>query len=215
MELAYWGLMLTRSQTQIRPTDYLLNYTTILIVDDEPGPRESLKMILSPAHKVITCASGAEALEALATSSVDVVTIDLNMPSMKGDELMRRIRSEFPQVEIIIITGCGTVRTAVEGLRYLFGALREHLLASLQMPFVAGVSHHERDRHLRKGRGGHLQPFGGDQAVHITSERGIPALVQYLQPAASGAGPRVLLADPPQTRPVLARFRSRRIGFGR
>lgn len=109
--------MLTCTKTQIRPTDYLLDNTTILVVDDEPGPRESLKMILSPAHKVITCATGAEALDVLEASSVDVVTIDLNMPAMKGDELMRRIRAEFPQVEIIIITGCGTVRTAVEGLR--------------------------------------------------------------------------------------------------
>jgi len=110
--------MPTRPQTQIRPTQYLLDQTTILIVDDEPGPRESLKMILSPAHKVITCASGAEALEALHECAVDVATIDLNMPAMKGDELMRRIRTEFPDVEIIIITGCGTVRTAVEGLRH-------------------------------------------------------------------------------------------------
>ena len=107
-----------RPHSEIRSTRYLLDKTTILVVDDEPGPRESLRLILSPAHKVIACESGAEALEFLSTTDVDLVTIDLNMPAMKGDELMRRIRREFPAVEIIIITGCGSVGTAVEGLRY-------------------------------------------------------------------------------------------------
>jgi len=104
-------------KTQIRPTEYMLEKTTILIVDDEAGPRESLKMILSPAHKVITCDSGAEALEVLRTTQVDLTTIDLNMPSMKGEELMRLIRKDHPSTEIIIITGNSTVQTAVEGLR--------------------------------------------------------------------------------------------------
>jgi putative nucleotidyltransferase with HDIG domain len=107
-----------RPHPEIRSTRYLLDKTTILIVDDEPGPRESLKMILSPAHRVIGCESGAEALHFLGKADVDLVTLDLNMPAMKGDELMRRIRRDFPAVEIIIITGCGSVGTAVEGLRH-------------------------------------------------------------------------------------------------
>ncbi len=90
----------------------------VLVVDDERGPRESLRMILSGSHQVTTAEDGAEALEILRTESIDLVTVDLNMPGMKGDELMRTIRSEFPQTEIIIITGCGSVETAVEGIRH-------------------------------------------------------------------------------------------------
>lgn len=90
----------------------------VLVVDDERGPRESLRMILSGSHDVTTADEGAEALEILRTESIDLVTVDLNMPGMKGDELMRTIRSEFPQTEIIIITGCGSVETAVEGIRH-------------------------------------------------------------------------------------------------
>ncbi len=90
----------------------------ILVVDDERGPRESLRMILSGSHRVTTAVEGAEALEILRTESIDLVTVDLNMPGMKGDELMRTIRAEFPQTEIIIITGCGSVETAVEGIRH-------------------------------------------------------------------------------------------------
>jgi putative two-component system response regulator len=102
---------------QIRPTEFMLEKTTILTVDDESGPRESLKMILSPAHKVISCGSAAEAIEILSTTKVDLATIDLNMPGMKGDELMRIVRADYPSTEIIVITGNGSVETAVEGLR--------------------------------------------------------------------------------------------------
>jgi response regulator RpfG family c-di-GMP phosphodiesterase len=75
-------------------------------------------MILSGSHKVTTAEDGAEALEILRTETIDLVTVDLNMPGMKGDELMRTIRAEFPQTEIIIITGCGSIETAVEGIRH-------------------------------------------------------------------------------------------------
>ncbi|GEM_PF-415047 len=90
----------------------------ILIVDDERGPRESLRMILSGNYDVSVAENGAEALELLRTDAIDLVTVDLNMPGMKGDQLMRTIRAEFPQTEIIIITGCGSIETAVEGIRH-------------------------------------------------------------------------------------------------
>jgi len=56
----------------------------VLVVDDERGPRESLRMILEPAHRVLLAVNGSEALEILRTTSVDVVSLDLNMPGMKG-----------------------------------------------------------------------------------------------------------------------------------
>lgn len=101
----------TRAATEARKSH-------LLVVDDERGPRESLRMILSGVHKVSIAEDGTEALEILRTDSIDLVTVDLNMPGMKGDELMRTIRAEFPQAEIIVITGCGSVETAVEGIRH-------------------------------------------------------------------------------------------------
>ena len=60
----------------------------ILIVDDERGPRESMRMILEPKHRVVQAASGAEALERLRRERFDLMTLDLNMPGMHGQELM-------------------------------------------------------------------------------------------------------------------------------
>jgi len=93
-------------------------HPTVLVVDDERGSRESLRMILAPHHNVIQAGSGVEALEALRTSKVELMTLDLNMPGMKGEDVMRVVRSEFPQVEIIVITGCGTLESATSGIRY-------------------------------------------------------------------------------------------------
>jgi len=91
--------------------------STVLVVDDERGPRESLRMILSPDYQVLQASSAAEALDVLATETVDLATLDLNMPGMSGQDLMREIRSEHPRVEIIVITGCGSVESAAEGIR--------------------------------------------------------------------------------------------------
>ena len=91
---------------------------TILVVDDERGPRESLRMILAADHRVLVASSGSEALDLLRTMPVSLATVDLNMPGMRGDELMRTIRERHPEVEVIIITGFATVDSAVEGIRY-------------------------------------------------------------------------------------------------
>ena len=91
---------------------------TVLVVDDERGPRESLRMILSPAHNVLVAPDGTEALELLRQHRVDLVTLDLNMPGMSGSDAMQAIHDEFPQVEIVIVTGCGTIESAAQGIRF-------------------------------------------------------------------------------------------------
>ena len=91
---------------------------TILVVDDERGPRESLRMILRPTYEVLCARDGLEALEILRTRAIDLVTLDLNMPGIQGEEMMRTIRREFPSVELIVITGYGTLENAAEAVRY-------------------------------------------------------------------------------------------------
>jgi PleD family two-component response regulator len=59
--------MASMHQRRIRPTEYLIDKKTILIVDDEMGPRESLRMILTPAHDAIVADCAAQALEILRT----------------------------------------------------------------------------------------------------------------------------------------------------
>ncbi|GIW39896.1 MAG: hybrid sensor histidine kinase/response regulator [Candidatus Binatia bacterium] len=91
---------------------------TLLIVDDERGPMESLRMIFKPYYKIFTADSGARALEIVQREPIDVVTLDLRMPGMSGIEVMQEIKSRDPDIEVIIVTGYSSLETAIRGLRY-------------------------------------------------------------------------------------------------
>jgi putative two-component system response regulator len=89
----------------------------VLIVDDEIGPRESLRMILKPNYNVYCAEDGYVALQILKEIEIDVITLDLKMPGMSGTETLKQIRLIDPEVMIIIITGFGTLQSAVEAIR--------------------------------------------------------------------------------------------------
>jgi signal transduction histidine kinase len=89
----------------------------VLIVDDEMGPRESLKMILNPYYNVHVAERGGQAVEMLSKYPVDVVTLDLKMPGFTGINVLEKVKQYDPDIEAIIITGYGSLDTAIEGLR--------------------------------------------------------------------------------------------------
>lgn len=90
---------------------------SLLIVDDERGPTESLRMVFKSDYEVYTAPGGQEALEILHTHPVDVVTLDLRMPGMPGVEVMEHIKRHDPDIEIIVVTGYASLDSAVRGLR--------------------------------------------------------------------------------------------------
>jgi putative two-component system response regulator len=91
---------------------------SVLVVDDEFGPRESLRMILKPICDVHAVENGQEALHFIGRERVDVVTLDLKMPGLSGVEVLREIKKIRNDVEVVIITGYGTMISAVEAFRY-------------------------------------------------------------------------------------------------
>lgn len=91
---------------------------SILVVDDEAGPRESLRMILKPIYKIYTAANGKEALALIQKENIDLVTLDLNMPGLSGIDVLKEIKKIRSDVEVIIITGYGTLKNAQEVIRY-------------------------------------------------------------------------------------------------
>ena len=90
---------------------------SILVVDDELGPRESLRMILKPIYEVHAVDNGQDALDYLCRVSVDLVTLDLKMPGPSGIDVLREIKKMRNDVEVVVITGYGTMNTAVEAFR--------------------------------------------------------------------------------------------------
>src|SRR5256884_540544 len=88
----------------------------VLVVDDEMGVRESLRAILHGECEVVTASSGQAALDAIARDPVDVMTLDLKMPGLGGIGVLERAKQIDPDLEVLIITGYGSLDTAVQGI---------------------------------------------------------------------------------------------------
>ncbi len=91
---------------------------SVLVVDDEAGPRESLRMILKPHYEVHTASDGQEALSLIKNKDIGVVTLDLNMHGLSGIEALKEIKKLKPDTEVIVISGYGTLQDAREAVRF-------------------------------------------------------------------------------------------------
>ena len=92
--------------------------SNILIIDDEKAIRKTLGEILSyEGYKMDEAGDGEEALKKFREKAYDVVLCDIKMPKMDGIEFMERAREANPDVPIIMISGHGTIDTAVEAVK--------------------------------------------------------------------------------------------------
>ena len=89
----------------------------ILIVDDDPGIRESFRLILEEKYELLEAGDGRQAIEIVRTSEVDLVLLDIRLPEMDGIEVLERIKGIDEQVEVILVTAVKTVRTAVAAMK--------------------------------------------------------------------------------------------------
>jgi two-component system nitrogen regulation response regulator NtrX len=93
-------------------------FPSVLIVDDEPSILQSLGGLLSDeGFEVITASNGYEALKIIDTESPDLVLLDIWMPGIDGIETLKEIKKDNPYIQVIIITGHGTVETAVKATK--------------------------------------------------------------------------------------------------
>jgi len=90
----------------------------VLVVDDEIGPRESLRMLLKTHYQVATADSGPVALRELPRFRPDLVIMDVKMPQMDGLEVLRQIKVTDPSVEVIMITAYASLETVRQALTY-------------------------------------------------------------------------------------------------
>ena len=96
--------------------------TRVLIVDDEADIRETVDMILRyEKFETLLAKNGEEALQLLADPGADLVLLDVKMPGMDGIEVLEKIKDRHPGVEVVMISGHGSIGTAVEATK--LGAL--------------------------------------------------------------------------------------------
>ncbi|MCD6273703.1 MAG: sigma-54-dependent Fis family transcriptional regulator [Deltaproteobacteria bacterium] len=93
-------------------------FPSILIVDDEPSILQSLSGLLSDeGFDVLTASNGYEALKVIDSESPDLVLLDIWMPGIDGIETLKEIKKDNPFIPVIIITGHGTIETAVKATK--------------------------------------------------------------------------------------------------
>ncbi len=90
----------------------------ILVVDDEMGPRESLRMLLKPTYEIKTADSARAALSEIGHFRPDLVILDIKMPEMDGLEVLRRIKRADPAIEVVMITAYASLETVKLALSY-------------------------------------------------------------------------------------------------
>ena len=102
---------------------------TVLVIDDDAHIRSSIgKFLIARGHTVIEAANGEKGVEVVESQAVDIVITDVKMPGMNGFDVLRRVRSVAPEIEVIVITGVKESENA-------FRALREGAFDFFSKPF--------------------------------------------------------------------------------
>jgi two-component system nitrogen regulation response regulator NtrX len=133
--------------------------SVVLIVDDDAHVRESLREILDYAgHSTDEAGDGKAALDLLTHRDVDLMLLDLDLPRVTGIEVLRKTAEEHPELPVVIISGKGTIRSAVEATKlgaydFLEKPLEaERTLLTVRNALEKGHLKRERDRLLDEAR---------------------------------------------------------------
>ncbi|HWU86433.1 MAG TPA: sigma-54 dependent transcriptional regulator, partial [Kofleriaceae bacterium] len=135
----------------------------ILVADDEAGLREFLTDALElDDHIVVAARDGREAAKLLDERGFDLVLTDLKMPGLDGMALLRKVRAEQPEVEVIVMTAHGTVDNAVEAMKLgAFEYLQKPISGPDELRLLVARAVERRDLHNRvDGAERHTEPSG-------------------------------------------------------
>lgn len=98
-------------------TDFSLGKPTLLVVDDEEGPRLSLQVIFGDEFRILLAEDGATAIDLARKNKIDVAVLDIRMAGMSGIEVLERLRYLDPDIEAVMMTAFETTDTIRQALR--------------------------------------------------------------------------------------------------
>ena len=180
----------------------------ILVADDEAGLREFLTDALElDEHTVVAAKDGKEAAKFLDERGFDLVLTDLKMPGMDGMQLLRKVRAEQPEIEVIVMTAHGSVNNAVEAMKLgAFEFLQKPISGpdELRLLVARAVEH----RSLKDRVDGTQRPPLGDDAQHPPLTYGDPAMkpvVEAIEKVARTAATVLLTGESGTGKEVAAR----------
>ncbi len=176
----------------------------ILLVDDDERLRTAVgKVLAAEGHRVICAGAGREALDLLKTRGIALVLCDLLLPDLEGTALLKSARELQPEVEVVMITGHGSIEKAVESMRSgAYDFVEKPIDSSGLLKIVAQALEKQRlsseNRQLRRRlqQGRSLEALIGDsplmQAVKKLVARIAPTNVTVLIQGESGTGKEIV-----------------------
>jgi DNA-binding NtrC family response regulator len=177
----------------------------VLVVDDDTASRTGLQALLEGhGYQVDSAAGGAEALEKARGFRPAVVIADLVMPGMDGLELVRSLQEEAPFAVTILLTGKGSIETAVQAMKV--GAY-DYLTKPVDLEHLI----HLLERAVDRGRIGRevailrRQAGAGDRQVLLGRSAAIQAVRQQIEQAATGVAPVLVLGESGTGKELVAR----------
>ena len=90
---------------------------TLMVVDDEEGPRQSVRVVFNDDFDVLMASDGPSAISLAQTNRVDVAVLDIRMAGMSGIEVLERLKYVDPGIEVVMMTAFETTDTMRQALR--------------------------------------------------------------------------------------------------
>ncbi|PSQ83681.1 MAG: Fis family transcriptional regulator, partial [Bacteroidetes bacterium QS_1_65_9] len=175
---------------------------TVLVVDDEASIRRTLREILEyEDYEVVDAENGEEAIEKLRTDPYDLALVDVKMPEPDGIEVLRTAADEMPELPVVMISGHGTIETAVEATKLgAFDFIEKppdlnRLLVTVRNALDRGeleVQNRRMRQTLTEKQDGELTPIIGEsepiQEITSTIHRVAPTEARVLVTGEHGTG---------------------------
>ncbi len=129
---------------------------TLLVVDDEEGPRQSVRVIFKDDYEVLMAADGPSAIELAQKSRIDVAVLDIRMAGMSGIEVLERLKYVDPGIEVVMMTAFETTDTMRQALRlracdyinkpFDIGTMRAAVAAAMQRRTLESEIHNNAEK---------------------------------------------------------------------
>jgi DNA-binding NtrC family response regulator len=184
----------------------------ILLVDDEPHILNGFSIALAAAgfNNLLRCQDGRLVMELLAGQEAEAVLLDLMMPHISGQEVLARIKQEYPHLPVIILTGVDDVHVAVECMRggafdYILKPLdEERLLPAVRRAVEMRQLRRENTRLARRILSDHLETPEAF-AAFVTTNRRMQAVFHYCEAVAEGQQPVLITGETGVGKELIAR----------
>ncbi|NAW65043.1 sigma-54-dependent transcriptional regulator [Photobacterium halotolerans] len=185
----------------------------VLLVDDEPAFLRSLSIVLERRggiNHIVQCQDSREAMAMIEQENIGLVLLDLTMPHLSGEVLLQQIKTEYPEVGVIIISGLNQVETAVNCIR--LGAYDYFVKTTEENRLIEGVKRAILLQEMREEHNALRRRFLTDTLERpeafgdiITRDKGMRSVFQYLESVAPSSQPVMVCGESGVGKELIAR----------